>query len=70
MSRQLLRSLGVRGLLLALFPDDEPSEDNAPLEKLESVSKVLLTIPTGMTASVSFYLVGIKASLTIKLGIL
>jgi hypothetical protein len=54
MSRQLLRTQGVRGLLLALFPDDEPSEENAPLEKLESVSRVLSTIPTGMTASVSF----------------
>ncbi len=53
MSRQLLRSDGVRGLLLALFPDDEVSEENAPLEKLESVSRVLQTIPAGMTASVS-----------------
>ncbi|KAI0773425.1 hypothetical protein BC629DRAFT_722564 [Irpex lacteus] len=50
MSRQLLRSDGVRGLLLALFPDDEVSEENAPLEKLESVSRVLQTIPAGMTA--------------------
>ncbi|KAI0702915.1 hypothetical protein BC835DRAFT_1263578 [Cytidiella melzeri] len=51
MSRQLLRRDGVRGLLLALFPDGDLSEENAPLEKFESVGRVLLTVPAGMTAS-------------------
>ena len=53
MGRQLLRKDGVRGLLLALFPDDEVSEENAPLEKLESVRRVLQTVPVGMNTSVS-----------------
>ena len=56
MGRQLLRKDGVRGLLLALFPDDEISEESAPLEKLESVRKVLQTVPVGMNASVSVYI--------------
>ncbi|KAI0347118.1 hypothetical protein BDW22DRAFT_498107 [Trametopsis cervina] len=51
MSRQLLRQDGVRGLFLALFWDDEESEESAPLEKLEQVGRVLQTVPTGMDPS-------------------
>ncbi|KAI0092021.1 hypothetical protein BDY19DRAFT_983564 [Irpex rosettiformis] len=57
MGRQLLRKDGVRGLLLALFSDDDVSEENAPLEKLESVGRVLRTIPAGMSGPEYFEII-------------
>ncbi|KII94758.1 hypothetical protein PLICRDRAFT_33568 [Plicaturopsis crispa FD-325 SS-3] len=48
LSKQLLRPEGVRGLCAAVFGEDASSEDDAPLEKLEHVARVLTTVPAGM----------------------
>lgn len=40
-------------MFVALFNEEEYNDDSAPLEKLENVAKVLLTVPAGMNQSVS-----------------
>lgn len=51
MSRQVLRRDGVRGLFIALFAKEDISGDDAPLEKLDNVSKLLKSLPIGMEES-------------------
>ncbi|EKM59775.1 uncharacterized protein PHACADRAFT_114971 [Phanerochaete carnosa HHB-10118-sp] len=48
MSRQILRHNGVRGLFIALFAEEDVSGDDALLEKLENVAKLLRSLPKGM----------------------
>ncbi|KAF7790090.1 hypothetical protein EIP86_001040 [Pleurotus ostreatoroseus] len=48
LSRQLLRREGVRGMLAALFSEEDATGDDAPLEKLENVAKLLKSLPVGM----------------------
>ncbi|KAJ3558366.1 hypothetical protein NM688_g970 [Phlebia brevispora] len=48
LSRQLLRREGVDGLLTALFSEGDIAGDDAPLEKLENVAKLLSSLPAGM----------------------
>ncbi|KAI0939316.1 hypothetical protein AcV5_000773 [Taiwanofungus camphoratus] len=48
LSRQLLRPDGVHGLLTAVFGEEDGSEDDAPLEKLEHVGRLLSAVPAGM----------------------
>lgn len=52
MSRQILRRDGVRGLFVALFAEQDTSEESAPLEKLDNVAKLLTSIPTGLDEKV------------------
>ncbi|KAL6299670.1 hypothetical protein BKA93DRAFT_904210 [Sparassis latifolia] len=47
LSRQLLRPEGVPGLLAVVFGEEDVSGDDAPLEKLEHVGRLLCTVPTG-----------------------
>ena len=53
LSRQLLRRHGVRGTLQSLFSDMDELSDQAPLERLEQVSRLLQAVPVGMNAVVS-----------------
>lgn len=53
LGRQLIRPAGVQGLCAAIFGEEEVSEGEVSLEKLEHVSKVLNTIPPSMTVQVS-----------------
>ncbi|GJE84525.1 RTP1-C1 domain-containing protein [Phanerochaete sordida] len=48
MSRQILRHGGVRGLFIALFAGEDVSGEDAPFEKLDSVSKLLRSLPAGI----------------------
>lgn len=50
LSRQLMRSDGVRGLFAAVFGENESEE--APLEKLLHVAQVLGAVPSVVTAEV------------------
>ncbi|KAJ3891226.1 hypothetical protein GG344DRAFT_88397 [Lentinula edodes] len=47
MSRQLLRPEGVKGLCAAVFGDSENADD-IQLDKLQHISRVLITVPAGM----------------------
>jgi hypothetical protein len=51
LSQQLLRPEGIRGLCDVIFGELE--EDQAPLDKLEQVSKLLSTIPSSMEPEVT-----------------
>jgi hypothetical protein len=53
MSRQILRRDGVRGLFVALFAGEGVSGEDAPLEKLDNVAKLLKSLPIGMDENVS-----------------
>lgn len=59
LGRQLLRPTGIRGLCAAVFGEEEVSEIEAPLEKLEHVSKVLSTIPQSIAPQVSRFFPGL-----------
>ncbi|TRM67616.1 hypothetical protein BD626DRAFT_554703 [Schizophyllum amplum] len=48
LSRQLLRPDGVRGLCAAIFGEERSAEDEISLDKLEHVSKVLISVPSGI----------------------
>lgn len=52
-ARQLLRYDGIRGFLIALFPSDSTSGEDASLEKMESAAKALQILPARMDALVS-----------------
>lgn len=52
MSRQLLRPEGVKGLCAAVFGDSENADD-IQLDKLQHISRVLITVPAGMVPKVS-----------------
>ncbi|TFY76301.1 hypothetical protein EWM64_g7711, partial [Hericium alpestre] len=45
LSRQLLRPDGVHGLFAAIFGEGEQVQDDAPLEKLEHVARILTAVP-------------------------
>ncbi|KAI0663236.1 hypothetical protein C8Q70DRAFT_501309 [Cubamyces menziesii] len=49
LSRQLLRPEGIRGLCESIFGEEEASGEDVALDKLEHVSRLLGTIPAGMT---------------------
>ena len=53
LSRQLLRPEGIRGLCESIFGEEEASGEDVALDKLEHVSRLLGTIPAGMTPKVS-----------------
>ena len=55
LGRQLIRPEGLRGLCESVFAEEDVSGDDAPLEKLEHVARVLNTVPAGMTAEASSY---------------
>ena len=61
MSGQLVRpdANGVAGLLSATFGDDVTTSD-APLEKLEAVSRLLSTIPAKIGAGVLYQYKGLQ----------
>jgi hypothetical protein len=48
LSQQLLRPQGVRGLCAAVFGEEGPTTDDAPIEKLQHVARILTTAPAGM----------------------
>ena len=52
LNRQLLRPEGVRGLLTAVFGDEDLSVVDTPLEKLDHVSRLLQTVPPGTSEEV------------------
>lgn len=52
LSRQLLRADGVAGLLAAVFGEEDISGEDAPLEKLEHVARLLGTVPASMKPEV------------------
>ncbi len=54
LSRQLLRRDGIRGMFSALFSEEDALQDDAPLEKLENVARLLESLPVGMKETVSF----------------
>ncbi|PIL37009.1 hypothetical protein GSI_00701 [Ganoderma sinense ZZ0214-1] len=53
LGRQLIRPEGLHGLCESVFAEEDVSGDDAPLEKLEHVARVLNTIPAGMAAEAS-----------------
>lgn len=63
LSRQLLRPEGVRGLLSAIFGEEEAS-DEAPLKKLEYVARVVTAVPAGMKPEVSIRIFSVLWVLT------
>jgi hypothetical protein len=54
LGRQLTRPTGVYGLCAAIFGEQETSEDEVSLEKLQHISNVLTTIPQSMQVHVSY----------------
>ncbi|RDB22555.1 RNA polymerase II assembly factor RTP1 [Hypsizygus marmoreus] len=48
LGQQLLRPQGVRGLCTAVFGEDEASIDDAPIEKLQHIARILITVPASM----------------------
>lgn len=52
MSRHLLRPGGVQGLFTVLFSEEDISGDDAPLEKLEHVARLLKAHPSGISEQV------------------
>jgi hypothetical protein len=48
LSQQLLRPQGVRGLFAAVFGEEGSTIDDAPIEKLEHVARVLSKVPARM----------------------
>ncbi|KAF8231899.1 hypothetical protein L208DRAFT_1361765 [Tricholoma matsutake] len=48
LSQQLLRPQGVRGLCAAVFSEERPTNDDAPIEKIEHIARVLTTVPASM----------------------
>ncbi|EMD40865.1 hypothetical protein CERSUDRAFT_91616 [Gelatoporia subvermispora B] len=48
LSRQLMRPEGIPGLFSVMFADEDASGDDAPLEKLEEVARLLNAVPSGM----------------------
>ncbi|KAH9951727.1 hypothetical protein B0H21DRAFT_842799 [Amylocystis lapponica] len=48
LSKQLLRQEGVAGLLAVVFGEEDVSGDDAPLEKLEHVGRLLSALPANM----------------------
>ena len=54
LSKQLLRPDGVTGLLSVVFGEEDVSNDDAPLEKLEHVAQLLGTLPANMRPEVSY----------------
>ena len=55
MSRQVLRHNGVRGLFIALFAEEDVSGDDAPLEKLDNVARLLRFVPVGVDENVRLH---------------
>ncbi len=53
LSRQLIRPEGIRGLCESVFAEEDMSGDDASLDKLEQVARLLSTVPTGMKVDVS-----------------
>ena len=53
LGRQMIRPTGVYGLCAAIFGEQETSEDEVSLEKLQHIFNVLSTIPQSMQAHVS-----------------
>ena len=53
LSKQLLRSDGVLGLCGAVFQENVDPGEEAPLEKLEHVARVLSAVPAGLKRVVS-----------------
>ncbi len=47
LGRQIIRPDGVDGLYAVVFGEEEITGDEAPLEKLEHISRVLTTVPPG-----------------------
>jgi hypothetical protein len=47
LGKQIVRPDGVNGLYAAVFGKEEMTGDDAPLEKLEHISRVLTTVPPG-----------------------
>ena len=47
LGKQIVRPDGVNGLYAAVFGEEEVTGDEAPLEKLEHISRVLTTVPPG-----------------------
>lgn len=52
MSRHLLRPGGVQGLFTVLFSEEDISGDDAPLEKLEQIARLLKATPSGIPEQV------------------
>jgi hypothetical protein len=52
LSRQLLRPEGVQGLCAAIFGEEQSSDDNAPLEKIQHVARLLTAVPAGVKPEV------------------
>ncbi|KAI0723142.1 hypothetical protein C8Q76DRAFT_767130 [Earliella scabrosa] len=50
LSRQVIRPDGLRGLCESIFGEEEVSGEDASLEKLEHVARILCTVPAGMKA--------------------
>jgi hypothetical protein len=56
LGRQLLRPEGIRGLCTVVLGEDPDTEDAAPLDKFEHISKILTTPPLGMAPQVRLIL--------------
>lgn len=52
MSRHLLRPGGIQGLFTVLFSEEDISGDDAPLEKLEQIARLLKAAPSGIPVQV------------------
>lgn len=54
LGKQIIRPSGVNGLYAAVFGEEEAIGDEAPLEKLEHISRVLTTVPPGTQPQVCY----------------
>jgi hypothetical protein len=57
LSRQLLRPDGLHGLYTAFFGAEDEEGDEAPLEKLEHMYRLLSSVPAHMTPEVSTFMI-------------
>lgn len=47
-----MRPHGVKGLFLGIFGEEEEPNEEAPLDKLEQIARLLRTIPKGVPEEV------------------
>ena len=52
LGRQIIRPHGVQGLFLGVFGEEEDSDEEAPLDKLEQIARLLRSIPKGFPEEV------------------
>jgi len=62
LSQQLLRPQGVRGFCAAMFGESVALNEDAPMEKLDHMARVLTTVPATMKPQVNIVAISFLSS--------